>query len=77
MSQPEDRFNKVPAVEMNKRERRRIEREKKNGPERLITSWTPEAVTLECGHVILNPKRSQTVHMRMPKHYRCLECKKE
>lgn len=55
-----------------KRARRREKREAEFGPERLITSHTPELINLECGHVIHNPP----VQEKGPRtHFRCIQCK--
>ena len=62
---------------MNKRDRRRLEREKEFGPQRSIITLSSDLAVLECGHEIKDPPRSVTVFMRLPKFYRCLECKHE
>lgn len=59
----------------NKRDRRRLVREKEYGPERNIVSFSAEANVLSCGHIILNPPIQKTTNMRPPKFRRCLECK--
>lgn len=60
-----------------KREKRKLEREKKLGPDRKISVYTVDKFTLECGHVVLNPKIQKTTLMRPSKFYRCIECKTE
>jgi hypothetical protein len=60
---------------LTKRSRRRDKRTAEFGPERRVLNYTPEMVTLECGHAIENPPRQATALMKEPKFYRCSYCK--
>lgn len=55
-----------------KRAKRRLEREKTQGPERRIVNLAMDHAVLECGHVIVDPPRHSLV--TEPKYYRCIEC---
>jgi hypothetical protein len=58
-----------------KRNKRRLKREAKLGPEVPISVFSVEKYVLECGHLIFNPKIEKTTHMRQPKFYRCEQCR--
>jgi hypothetical protein len=60
-----------------KRLKRRLKREQELGPERDIVSYAADKAVLSCGHVIVNPPRSETAKMRQPNFYRCIECKEQ
>jgi len=61
---------------MTKRERRRIEREKTHGPERVIVSTSLEGIdTLTCGHTY-NSYGKEPRGNNPAKYRRCMECLK-
>lgn len=59
---------------MSKRDKRRAKRDQLLGPEIKILSYSPELVTLECGHVVNSPKPRTRANVNAPKLYRCIEC---